>query len=165
MPLILGQLRVLPKHWWEGSDASGKKRDIGATTLEPPLGNGAYRIKEFVPGRSVTYGRVKDYWAKDLNVNIGRDNFDEIRFEYFRDPTVALEAFKADHADWRIENSAKNWATAYDFSAVNEKRVILGDSPSATGGSCGPSPSTRGATSSRMQGCGARSISPSTSRR
>jgi microcin C transport system substrate-binding protein len=125
MPLILGQLRVLPKHWWEGSDASGKRRDIGATTLEPPLGNGAYRIKEFVPGRSVTYGRVKDYWAKDLNVNIGRDNFDEIRFEYFRDPTVALEAFKADHADWRIENSAKNWATAYDFSAVNEKRVIL----------------------------------------
>jgi microcin C transport system substrate-binding protein len=73
----------------------------------------------------VIYGRVKDYWAKDLNVNIGRDNFDEIRFEYFRDPTVALEAFKADHADWRIENSAKNWATAYDFSAVNEKRVIL----------------------------------------
>ena len=65
MPVILGQLRVLPKHWWEGSDASGKKRDIGATTLEPPLGNGAYRIKEFVPGRSLVYGRVKDYWAKD----------------------------------------------------------------------------------------------------
>ena len=63
MPMILGQLRVLPKHWWEGSDASGKRRDIGATTLEPPLGNGAYRIKEFVPGRSVIYGRVKDYWA------------------------------------------------------------------------------------------------------
>ena len=125
MPIILGQLRVLPKHWWEGSDASGKKRDIGATTLEAPLGNGAYRIKEFVPGRSVVYGRVKDYWAKDLNINIGRDNFDEIRFEYFRDPTVALEAFKADHADWRIENSAKNWAMAYDFPAVKEKRVIL----------------------------------------
>ncbi len=129
MPVILGQLRVLPKHWWEGSDASGKKRDIGATTLEPPLGNGAYRIKEFVPGRTVVYGRVKDYWAKDLNVNIGRDNFDEIRYEYFRDPTVALEAFKADHADWRIENSAKNWATAYDFPAVNEKRVILEEFP------------------------------------
>ncbi len=125
MPIILGQLRVLPKHWWEGSDASGKKRDIGATTLEPPLGNGAYRIKEFVPGRTVVYGRVKDYWAKDLNINIGRDNFDEIRFEYFRDPTVALETFKADHADWRIENSAKNWAMAYDFPAVKEKRVIL----------------------------------------
>jgi microcin C transport system substrate-binding protein len=129
MPVILGQLRVLPKHWWEGSDASGKKRDLGATTLEPPLGNGAYRIKEFVPGRMVVYGRVMDYWAKNLNVNIGRDNFDEIRYEYFRDPTVALEAFKADHADWRIENSAKNWATAYDFPAVNEKRVILEEFP------------------------------------
>ena len=129
MPVILGQLKVLPKHWWEGSDASGKKRDIGATTLEPPLGNGAYRIKEFVPGRSVVYGRVKDYWARDLNVNIGRDNFDEIRYEYFRDPTVALEAFKADHADWRTENSAKNWATAYDFPAVKEKRVVLEEFP------------------------------------
>ena len=129
MPIVLGQLRVLPKHWWEGTDASGKKRDIGATTLEPPLGNGAYRIKEFVPGRKVVYERVKDYWAKDLNVNIGRDNFDEIRYEYFRDPTVALEAFKADHVDWRIENSAKNWATAYDFSAVKDKRVMLEEFP------------------------------------
>jgi microcin C transport system substrate-binding protein len=129
MPVILGTLRVLPKHWWEGSDASGKKRDIGATTLEPPLGNAAYRIKEFVPGRRVVYGRVKDYWAKDLNVSIGRDNFDEIRYEYFRDPTVALEAFKADHVDWRVENSAKNWATAYDFPAAREKRVVLEEFP------------------------------------
>ncbi|MCC6777121.1 MAG: ABC transporter substrate-binding protein [Hyphomicrobiales bacterium] len=129
MPVILGQLRVLPKHWWEGTDSAGKKRDIGATTLEPPLGNGAYRIKEFVPGRSVTYARVKDYWAGNLNVNVGRDNFDEIRYEYVRDPTVALEAFKADHVDWRVENSAKNWATAYDFAAVNEKRVILEEFP------------------------------------
>ena len=134
MPTILGQLRVLPKHWWEGTDAAGKKRDIGATMLEPPLGNGAYRIKEFVAGRTVTYERVKDYWAKDLNVNIGRDNFDEIRYEYFRDPTVALETFKAGHADWRIENSAKNWATAYDFNAVKDKRVSSKNSPSATAG-------------------------------
>jgi microcin C transport system substrate-binding protein len=129
MPVILGQLRILPKHWWEGSDSSGKKRDITATTLEPPLGNGAYGIKEFVPGRMVVYARAKDYWAKDLNVAIGRDNFDEIRYEYFRDPTIALEAFKADHADWRIENSAKNWATAYDFPAVKEKRVVLEEFP------------------------------------
>jgi microcin C transport system substrate-binding protein len=129
MPVILGQLRVLPKHWWEGSDAAGKKRDIGATTLEPPLGNGAYRIKEFVPGRTVVYARVKDYWGNDLNTNVGRDNFDEIRFEYFRDPTVALEAFKADHVDWRVENNAKNWATAYDFPAVNGKRVVLEEFP------------------------------------
>jgi microcin C transport system substrate-binding protein len=129
MPAILGSLRILPRHWWEGTDASGKKRDIGATTLEPPLGNGAYRIKEFVPGRSLVYGRVKDYWAKDLNINVGRDNFDEIRYEYFRDPTVALEAFKADHVDWRIENSVKNWAMAYDFPAVREKRVVLEEFP------------------------------------
>jgi microcin C transport system substrate-binding protein len=125
MPVILGQLNVLPKHWWEGTDASGKKRDIGATTQEPPLGNGAYRIKEFVAGRTVVFERVKDYWGKDLNVNIGRDNFDELRFEYFRDATVAIEAFKADTVDWRTENSAKNWATAYDFPAVKEKRVLL----------------------------------------
>jgi microcin C transport system substrate-binding protein len=129
MPVILGQLRILPKHWWEGNDSSGKKRDISATTLEPPLGNGAYRIKEFVPGRMVVYGRAKDYWANDLNTAIGRDNLDEIRYEYFRDPTIALEAFKADHADWRIENSAKNWATAYDFPAVKEKRVVLEEFP------------------------------------
>jgi microcin C transport system substrate-binding protein len=129
MPVILGQLNVLPKHWWEGTDANGKKRDIGATTLEPPLGNGAYRIKEFVAGRTVVYERVKDYWGKDLPVNIGRDNFDEMRFEYFRDSTVALEAFKADVVDWRSENSAKNWATAYDFPAVKEKRVLLEEFP------------------------------------
>ena len=129
MPIVLGQLRVLPRHWWEGTDGAGKKRDIGATILEPPLGNAAYRIKEFVAGRKVVYERVKDYWAKDLNVNVGRDNFDEVRYEYFRDPMVALEAFKADHVDWRIENSAKNWAMAYDFSAVKDKRVVLEEFP------------------------------------
>ena len=75
------------------------------------------------------YERVKDYWARDLNVRIGRDNFDELRFEYFRDTTVALEAFKADTIDWRVENSAKNWATAYNFPAVAEKRVILEQFP------------------------------------
>ena len=129
LPLILGQLNVLPKHWWEGADASGKKRDVSATSLEPPLGNGAYRVKSFVPGRSIVYERVKDYWGKDLNVNIGRDNFEELRFEYFRDSTVALEAFKADQVDMRNENSAKNWATSYDFPAVKEKRVILAEFP------------------------------------
>ena len=125
LPQIVGQITVLPKHWWEGTDRSGTKRDIGVTTLEPPLGNGAYRIKEFVPGRTIVYERVKDFWGKDLNVNIGRDNFDELRFEYFRDSTVAIEAFKADQVDWRSENSAKNWATAYDFAAVRERRVVL----------------------------------------
>ena len=72
---------------------------------------------------------MKDYWGKDLNVNIGRDNFDEVRYEYFRDTTVALEAFKGDALDWRTENSAKNWATAYDFPAVKDKRVMLEEFP------------------------------------
>ncbi len=129
LPHIVGQLNVLPQHWWEGTDKAGNKRDIGATTLEVPLGGGAYRIKDFVAGRSISYERVPDYWAKDLPVNVGRDNFDEIRFEYFRDTTVALEAFKADHTDWRIETSAKNWATAYDFPAVQDKRVVLEEFP------------------------------------
>lgn len=125
LPQIVGQLTVLPKHWWEGSNAAGTKRDISATTLEPPLGSGPYRIKEFVPGRSVVLERVRDYWGRDININVGRHNFDELRYEYFRDSTVALEAFKGDQVDWRTENSAKNWATAYDFPAVSEKRVAL----------------------------------------
>jgi microcin C transport system substrate-binding protein len=129
LPQIVGELTILPKHWWDGVDASGKKRDVSATTLEKPLGCGVYRMKEFVPGRSIVYERIKTYWGKDLNVNVGRDNFDEVRYEYFRDTTVALEAFKADQLDWRTENSAKNWATAYDFPAVTDKRVVLEEFP------------------------------------
>ena len=124
LPQIVGQLFILPKHWWEGTDASGNKRNVANTTLEPPLGSGPYKIKNFTPGRSLVFERVKDHWAKDINVSVGQNNFDEIRYEYFRDSTVALEAFKADAVDWRSENSAKNWATAYDFPAVNDKRVI-----------------------------------------
>jgi microcin C transport system substrate-binding protein len=129
LPQIVGQLNVLPKHWWESTDSSGRKRDVAATMLEAPLGAGAYRIKEFIAGRTIVYERVKDYWGRDLNVNIGRDNFDELRYEYFRDSTVALEAFKADTVDWRSENSAKNWATSYDFPAVKDKRVLLEEFP------------------------------------
>ena len=134
LPQIVGQLFVLPKHWWEGTDAQGRKRDVTATTLEIPLGSGRYKIKEFVAGRSLKLERVKDYWGRDINVNIGRFNFDELQFEYFRDNTVALEAFKADQVDWRTENSAKNWATAYDFPAVIEKRVLLEEFPNRISG-------------------------------
>lgn len=134
LPQIIGQLTVLPKHWWEGTDGQGRKRDISATTLEPPLSSGAYRIKSFVPGRSIVLERVKDYWGNGLNVNIGRNNFDELRYEYFRDFTVALEAFKGDQVDWRTENSAKNWATAYDFPAVADKRVVLEEFPNRSSG-------------------------------
>ncbi|WP_445492409.1 extracellular solute-binding protein [Rhodopseudomonas sp. RCAM05734] len=129
LPLIVGQLMVLPKHWWEGSDSEGRKRDVSQTTLEKPLGSGPYRIKEFTPGRSVTMERVKDYWGAKLPVRIGQHNLDELRFEFFRDNTVALEAFKADQADWIAENSAKQWATQYDFPAVAEKRVVKEEFP------------------------------------
>jgi microcin C transport system substrate-binding protein len=129
LPQIVGQLPVLPKHWWEGTDTSGKKRDVTQTTLELPLGSGPYRLKEFVPGHTIVYEKVADYWGKDVNVTIGTRNFQQLRFEYFRDSTVALEAFKGDQADWRTENSAKNWATAYDFPAVRDKRVVLEEFP------------------------------------
>jgi microcin C transport system substrate-binding protein len=129
LPQIIGQLTVLPKEWWEGTDKDGKKRNVSETTLESPLGSGPYRVKEFAAGRNIVYERVKDYWGKNVNVNIGRDNFDELRFEYFRDATVAIEAFKANTVDWRTENSAKNWATAYDFPAVADKRVVLEEFP------------------------------------
>ncbi|MCF8476130.1 MAG: extracellular solute-binding protein [Pseudolabrys sp.] len=129
LPQIVGQLPVLSKHWWQGTDANGNKRDVTATTLEPPLGSGPYKVKEFAPGRSIVYEKVADYWGKDLNVSVGTNNFQQIRFEYFRDGTVALEAFKGDQVDWRTENSAKNWATAYDFPALRDKRVIREEFP------------------------------------
>jgi microcin C transport system substrate-binding protein len=125
LPQIVGQLNVMPKHWWTGTDANGKPRDITGGTLEPPLGGGAYKIKTVVPGRTIAYERVPDYWGKNLPVNIGRDNFEEIRWEYYRDDTVELEAFKGDQYDFRIETSAKNWATGYDFPAKREGRVIV----------------------------------------
>jgi len=129
LPTIVGELTVLPKHWWEGTDSEGRKRDIGATTLEKPLGSGPYAIKDFVAGRSVTLERVKNYWGEKTPVRIGQNNFDELRYEFFRDTTVSLEAFKADQADWIIESSAKSWATAYDFPAVTDKRVVLEEFP------------------------------------
>jgi microcin C transport system substrate-binding protein len=126
---IIGELTVLPKKWWEGTDKDGKKRNIGETTLEPPLGSGPYRIKDFSAGRHIVYERVKDHWSSSLNVNVGLNNFDELHYEYFRDTTAALEAFKADIVDWRTENGAKDWATAYDFPAVSDKRVLLEEFP------------------------------------
>lgn len=107
LPLILGQLPVLPKHYW-------KNHDFQDSGLDRPVGSGPYKVGEFEAGRSVTYTRVKDYWAKDLPVRKGRYNFDHIRYDYYTDDTVALESFKAGNYDFRLESSAKNWATAYD---------------------------------------------------
>lgn len=118
LPLILGQMPVLPKHYWQG-------KDFSAGTAEPPLGSGPYRVKGFEAGRYVAYERVKDWWARDLAVSRGQYNFDEIRYDYFRDDTVALEAFKAGAYDLRVEASAKQWATAYDFPARAEGKVQL----------------------------------------
>ena len=129
LPTIVGELPVLPKHYWEGTDSEGRKRDISATSLEKPLGSGPYRIKEFVAARSVKLERVKDYWGAKVPAQVGQNNFDEMRFEFFRDNLVALEAFKADQADWITENSAKQWATAYDFPAIAEKRVVREEFP------------------------------------
>lgn len=134
LPQIVGQIMVLPKHWWTGKDAQGNARSIANGTLEPPLGSGPYKLKSFISGRTVSYDRVTDYWARNLPVKIGKDNFAEIRYEYFRDDTVELEAFKADQIDFRAENVAKNWATAYDFPARQDKRVLLEEFPErATG--------------------------------
>lgn len=124
LPIIVGQLPVLPKHWWEGTDASGKPRDISASTLEPPLGSGPYRIASFNAGTSVTFERDPDYWGKDRPINRGSWNFDQIRYEFFRDTDVAFEAFKADQFDYWSENRAARWATAYDFPAATQGRIV-----------------------------------------
>jgi microcin C transport system substrate-binding protein len=124
LPNIMGQLLVLPKHWWEGKDANGKQRDIGASTLEKPMGSGPYVIDSFSPGRTITFKRNPDYWGADLPVRVGTNNFDEVRYEYFRDTTVEFEAFKGDQFDWWNENTARRWATGYDFAAVEDGRVI-----------------------------------------
>jgi microcin C transport system substrate-binding protein len=113
LPLIVGQLPVLSRAYWS-------QRDFEKTTLEPPLGNGAYKVEAVDPGRSITYRRVKDYWAARLPVNVGRENFDTMRYDYYRDITVAVEAFKGGEYDFRAENVAKNWATAYSTPAVTQ---------------------------------------------
>jgi microcin C transport system substrate-binding protein len=134
LPQIVGQLFVLPKHWWEGTDKNGNKRDVTQTTLEPPLGCGPYRVKEVQPGRTIVYEKAADYWGKELNVSIGSNNFQNIRFDYYRDADVALQAFKADDVDWRTENIAKNWATAYDFPAVRDGKVVREEFPIRSSG-------------------------------
>jgi microcin C transport system substrate-binding protein len=135
LPHIMGQLPILPKHWWEGKDASGKQRNIAETTLEPLMASGPYKIKFFEAGRYVTLGRDENHWGKDLNVNIGKFNFDELRYDLYRDETVMMEAFKGDAYDYRLERVSRNWATAYtDLPARKNGTLILEEFPSkATG--------------------------------
>ena len=115
--LRLGELPVLPQHYW-------KNRDFKATSFEPPLGSGPYRITQVRPGRSLVFERVKDYWGKDLPVNRGKYNFNRVEVEFYRDADVAFEGFKAGEFDIYIEHQAKNWLTGYDFPAVTEGKVI-----------------------------------------
>ncbi|HEX8596098.1 MAG TPA: extracellular solute-binding protein [Pseudomonas sp.] len=120
--LRLGELPVLPQHYW-------KDRDFKATTYEPPLGSGPYRITRVQPGRQLVFERVKDYWGKDLPVNRGKYNFDRVEVEFYRDSDVAFEAFKAGEFDIYIEHQAKNWATGYNFPAVANGDVIKAQIP------------------------------------
>jgi microcin C transport system substrate-binding protein len=124
LPLIVGQLVVLPKHFWEATGSNGEPRDLSRMTLEVPLGSGPYRVKDVDAGRTVTLERVKDWWAKDLPVAKGQWNFDELRLVYFRDIVPAFESFKAGELDYWAESSAKNWATRYDFDAVKRGLVV-----------------------------------------
>src|SRR5215813_13482296 len=122
LPLIVGELAILPKHYWEG-------RNFDEPTLDPPLGSGPYKVDSFVAGRWVSLKRVPDYWGKDLAVNVGQNNWDVIRYDYYRDTTVQLEAFKAGNVDLRFENSSHLWATAYDIPAKRDGRIIQENIP------------------------------------
>ena len=124
LPLILGQLTILPQHWWEGTDAEGKPRDINQSTLEAPMGSGPYALASFDAGRTITYRRDPDYWGINQPTRVGTNNFDTYEIEYFLDQTVQFEAFKGDQFDWWAENQARRWATGFDFPAVAEGRVI-----------------------------------------
>ena len=117
LPLIVGQLPILPKHYWE-------TKEFGSTTLEPPLGSGPYRIKDFEPGRYVVYERVADYWGADLPVNRGQNNFDTQRVDFFLDDTAIRLALKSQDVDFRFENQAKAWASDYDVPAVEKGHLI-----------------------------------------
>jgi microcin C transport system substrate-binding protein len=122
LPLIMGQLPVLPQHYY-------RDLDFEKTSLKQPIGSGPYNIKSFEPGRSIVYERVPDYWGADLPVNRGRYNYDEIRYEYYRDRDVAFEAFKAGNFDLWSENSAKRWATGYEGNAFKRDLIVKEELP------------------------------------
>jgi len=122
LPLITGQMPILPKHYWVN-------RDFEATTIEPPIGSGPYKIKKLDQGRSITYERDLNYWGRDLPINQGRYNFDIIRFDYYKDRTVEREAFKAGESDFLFENTSKDWATSYNIPTVKKGLIIKSQIP------------------------------------
>jgi len=117
LPLTIGQMAILPKHYWQD-------KDFTKTTLEPPLGSGPYKFSTFEAGRFVEYARVGNYWGRDLPVNVGQNNFAALRYDYFRDANVIVEAFKGGALDFRAENLSKVWATAYDMDEVTNGQII-----------------------------------------
>ncbi len=117
LPLIIGELPIISKAYYTAND-------FEKTSLEAPLGSGPYRVESVDPGRSITYARVEDYWGADIPARRGQDNFDILRYDYYRDPTVAMEAFKAHEYDFRMENASKVWATAYQGPAFDDKRIV-----------------------------------------
>jgi microcin C transport system substrate-binding protein len=127
LPFIVGEINILPKHYYDGVGPDGVKRDPTKTTLEPPLGSGPYKIKSFEAGHAITYERVKDYWGEKLPVHIGQNNFNEIRYDYYKDGTILFQAFTAGKTDFHAENSATRWAKGYDFPAVKASKVIKRD--------------------------------------
>lgn len=131
LPVVMGGLVVLPKHYWQG-------RDFERASLDPPLGSGQYRIANVDPGRSISYQRVKDHWGAKLPINIGRYNFDEVRYDYYRDMTVEFEAFKAGKIDFKREYTARDWATGYDVPPVRagliKKDQIRNENPARAQG-------------------------------
>lgn len=124
LPKIMGQLLVLPQHWWEGTDPKGAKRDIRKPTLEAPMGSGPYKLATFSPGSSITYQRDPTYWAQSEGFAVGQNNFDQIKYEFFLDTTAEFEGFKGDEFDWWDENLALRWQGGYDFPAVADGKVI-----------------------------------------
>jgi microcin C transport system substrate-binding protein len=125
LPITIAQLPVLSKAYYA-------KADFSKSTLEPPLGSGPYRIGKFKQGEFVSYERRDDYWAKDLPVNRGHYNFNEVRYEYFRDRTAGFEALKKGVLDLREEYVSRDWARAYDFPAAKDGRVIKDELPDET---------------------------------
>ncbi len=117
--LIVGQLPVLPKHYWEN-------KNFEETTLDVPIGSGPYKVKSFDPGRSITYELDMNYWGFENNIvpiKVGKDNMGSIRYDYYKDRGIEREAFKSGEIDFFSENSSKEWATSYDIDAVNEGSI------------------------------------------
>lgn len=134
LPHIIGDMPVFPKHWWEGSDPKGRKRDISQPTLEPPLGSAAYKIESFRPGSEIVWVRVPDYWGAKVGVKVGRENFDRRRYVYFQDDNAAWQAFtKGGYQDIRGENNSRRWAQDYKFPAIAAGDAIKAEFETTSG--------------------------------